>query len=62
MEYTKIKDLDIYISDGNYSSKYPKSNEFIDNGVPFIRCNNFENNSITKKICIIYQSKNIQNY
>ena len=49
MEYTKIKDLDIYISDGNYSSKYPKSNEFIDNGVPFIRCNNFENNSITKK-------------
>ena len=49
MEYIKIKDLDVHISDGNYSSKYPNSSEFISSGVPFIRCNNFFNNSITDK-------------
>jgi type I restriction enzyme S subunit len=35
-----IKDLDIYISDGNYSAKYPRSEEFVDKGIPFIRANN----------------------
>lgn len=49
MEYIKIKDLDVQISDGNYSSKYPNSSEFISSGIPFIRCNNFFNNSITNK-------------
>lgn len=49
MEYIKIKDLDVQISDGNYSSKYPNSSEFISSGIPFIRCNNFFNNSITDK-------------
>ena len=49
MEHIKIKDLDLSISDGNYSSKYPNSNEFLKVGIPFIRCNNFDNNSITDK-------------
>ncbi len=35
-----IKDLDIFISDGNYSSKYPRSDEFVEEGIPFIRGNN----------------------
>ncbi len=35
-----IKDLDLYISDGNYSSKYPRSEEFVGEGIPFIRGNN----------------------
>ena len=38
--YKSIKELDIYISDGNYSSKYPRSEEFVDEGIPFIRGNN----------------------
>lgn len=49
MKYIKIKDLDVHISDGNYSSKYPNLSEFIKYGIPFIRCNNFENNSITDR-------------
>ena len=46
MEKT-IKDLDIYISDGNYSSKYPRSEEFVDEGIPFIRGNNMVDGDIT---------------
>ena len=46
MEKT-IKDLDIYISDGNYSSKYPRSEEFVDDGIPFIRGNNMVDGDIT---------------
>lgn len=38
--YKSIKELDIFISDGNYSSKYPRSDEFVDEGIPFIRGNN----------------------
>ena len=38
--YKSIKEWDIYISDGNYSSKYPRSEEFVDEGIPFIRGNN----------------------
>jgi len=38
----KLGDLDFDISDGNYSSKYPKSSEFIEIGVPFIRANNIK--------------------
>jgi len=44
--FKKISDLPIYIADGNYSAKYPKSDEFISSGVPFIRANNFKNNTI----------------
>jgi type I restriction enzyme, S subunit len=42
----QIANLPIIIADGNYSSKYPRSDEFIENGVPFIRANNFKNNSV----------------
>ena len=41
-----IKDLDIFISDGNYSSKYPRSEEFVDDGIPFIRANNLVDGSV----------------
>lgn len=34
------------ISDGNYSSKYPKNSEFINEGVPFIRGTDFNGNFI----------------
>ena len=42
-----IKDLDIYISDGNYSSKYPRSEEFVEEGIPFIRGNNMVDGDIS---------------
>ena len=42
-----IKELDIYISDGNYSSKYPRSEEFVEEGIPFIRSNNMVDGDIT---------------
>ena len=48
MEMKKnIKELDIYISDGNYSSKYPRSEEFVEEGIPFIRGNNMVDGDIT---------------
>ena len=47
MKKMTLEELDCFISDGNYSSKYPRSEEFVENGIPFIRCNNFKNNSIT---------------
>lgn len=46
-EWKEIGELDIHISDGNYSSKYPKSSEFIEEGIPFIRANNLVNKTIT---------------
>ena len=49
IKWIKIEDLDIHISDGNYSSKYPRSSEFVSSGVPFIRANNFLNKSISPK-------------
>mgnify|MGYP003335206544 CR=1 FL=1 len=30
----------IHVSDGNYAEKYPKSSDFVEEGVPFIRANN----------------------
>ena len=38
-----IGELPIHIADGNYSSKYPSSSEFVDSGIPFIRANNLKN-------------------
>ncbi len=49
MEKMRLENLECFISDGNYSSKYPRNDEFLDEGVPFIRCNNFKNNTIIKK-------------
>jgi type I restriction enzyme S subunit len=42
----KLKDLDYEISDGNYAAKYPRNNEFVPNGVPFIRANNIKDSKI----------------
>ena len=39
------------ISDGNYSSKYPRSQDFVTQGVPFIRAINFKNGKLVWEIC-----------
>jgi type I restriction enzyme S subunit len=49
MKIVEIGKSNIKIADGNYSAKYPRADEFIPNGIPFIRANNFENKSITDK-------------
>jgi type I restriction enzyme, S subunit len=41
-----FEDLELDISDGNYSSKYPKNEEFKSSGVPFIRGVDFNNKFI----------------
>jgi type I restriction enzyme S subunit len=41
-----IGDADILISDGNYSSKYPKAEDFLTSGVPFIRANNLKRGTV----------------
>ena len=41
-DYVSIEDLvddGLYISDGNYSAKYPRADEFVSKGIPFIRAN-----------------------
>jgi type I restriction enzyme S subunit len=43
---TSIGDLPIHIGDGNYSAKYPKSNDFLPSGVPFISASDLENGKI----------------
>ena len=40
-----LKDI-VYISDGNYSSKYPRNDEFVTKGIPFIRANNLVDNTV----------------
>ena len=42
-EVKAVKSLNFDISDGNYSSKYPKASDFRPTGVPFIRANNVRN-------------------
>lgn len=46
-EYSEIGDIGLDISDGNYSAKYPKSTEFVDSGIPFIRGTNFKGHFIS---------------
>jgi type I restriction enzyme S subunit len=41
-----IKELKVDLSDGNYSSKYPKASDFRSIGVPFIRANNIRNMTV----------------
>jgi type I restriction enzyme, S subunit len=36
----------LYISDGNYSSKYPKKHEFLESGIPFVSSNNLQEGRI----------------
>ncbi len=42
-----VRELQLDISDGNYSSKYPRADEFKSIGVPFIRANNIKGLTIT---------------
>ncbi len=48
-EVGKLDDLKLDISDGNYSSKYPSSTDFISEGVPFIRGADFDNKVVSPK-------------
>jgi type I restriction enzyme S subunit len=49
IQWCEIGDLDIHIADGNYSAKYPRSEEFLESGVPFIRANNLLDKSVSDK-------------
>lgn len=40
-EFKTVLECGFDISDGNYSSKYPKYNEFVPDGIPFIRGTDF---------------------
>ncbi|HUX57809.1 MAG TPA: restriction endonuclease subunit S [Bacteroidales bacterium] len=42
-ETKKLGELDIYISDGNYGELYPRADQMVSQGVPFIRANNIKN-------------------
>ena len=44
-----IGDAQLDISDGNYSSKYPKQDEFLNSGIPFIRGTDFNGVNISQK-------------
>jgi type I restriction enzyme S subunit len=39
-ELRSIDELNLDIGDGNYSTKYPRQEEFLSKGVPFLRANN----------------------
>lgn len=47
--FKRIDEMNLDISDGNYSSKYPTKQEFKDEGIPFIRGTDFVGYSISKK-------------
>lgn len=44
-EVRKLGDV-CEVGDGNYSSKYPKASEFIENGIPFLTATNLKNGTI----------------
>ena len=46
-EYKKISDTDLYINDGNYSSKYPRQKELLSAGIPFISSKDLQNGRIS---------------
>lgn len=48
-EEKKLGDLNIYVSDGNYGELYPRANQMVSSGVPFIRANNIKNLKLTMK-------------
>jgi type I restriction enzyme S subunit len=43
-----IGESTIFVSDGNYSSKYPKAHEFLPSGVPFVSANNLRDGRIVR--------------
>ncbi|MGL6379940.1 hypothetical protein [Aeromonas hydrophila] len=54
-----IRDLGFDISDGNYSSKYPRSDEFTLIGIPFIRANNIKGLTVVDSDMRFISEKNI---
>lgn len=48
-DYLPLEGLDLDISDGNYSAKYPSASEFVERGVPFIRASNMKEGTIDDK-------------
>lgn len=42
-----IEDLPIHIGDGNYSNKYPRSKDFVEQGIPFISAGDLVNGRIS---------------
>jgi restriction endonuclease S subunit len=48
-DYLPLGDLNLDISDGNYSAKYPSASEFVERGVPFIRASNMKEGTIDDK-------------
>lgn len=60
-EKTKLGEIDLFISDGNYGELYPRPNEFIESGVPFLRANNiYKNNVVDKDLRFISNEKHQQ--
>ena len=47
-QFKELGNANLDISDGNYSSKYPKQNEFLSSGIPFIRGTDFNGTSISQ--------------
>ncbi len=48
-EVVRLGDLNFDISDGNYSSKYPRQSDFVQKGIPFIRAINIQDGKIVWK-------------
>lgn len=49
MKKVLIGEANIHMGDGNYSSKYPKSSDFIETGIPFISAGDFQNGRISSE-------------
>ena len=45
-KWVKLGELPIDIGDGNYSSKYPRQSDFLNQGIPFIRASNLKDGTI----------------
>jgi type I restriction enzyme S subunit len=46
MHIKTIGETSLYINDGNYSSKYPRADEFLDEGVPFLSAYNIRDGRV----------------
>lgn len=52
-----MEELDFIISDGNYGELYPKANELLSEGVPFIRVNNLVDGYLVHKDLVYISEK-----
>lgn len=46
MNNKKLEEFNLIIGDGNYSSKYPNGEEFLDYGIPFLSASDFKDKAI----------------